>query len=101
MITLPPKDPREVIPLTVDFSRLGITPLAPVVTVTHERGTTDNSPSSMLSGSPVVTGNTVVQRIQGGTIGAVYKIVCRVNASGGEHYVEGGFLPVRDVEDID
>jgi hypothetical protein len=39
----------------------------------------DPSPSSMLSGSPLISGNTVQQLFTGGVLGVIYEVTCTAN----------------------
>lgn len=94
-IMFDPKDPEEVIPVAFDFSKLAITSItSPVVTATRHEGAADGSPSSILSGSPVVSGLSVVQKVIGGVSGCTYALRCRVDTPEGYRWAEVVLLPV-------
>lgn len=75
-MALSPKDPQEVITVTFDFSALAASVSSPTVTVSRVAGNADASPSSMLSGSPQVSGAQVLQKITGGINGTTYDLKC-------------------------
>lgn len=89
-----PKDPAEIVPLTFDFSNLATGVSSPVITVTRAAGDADPSPTSMLVGSPQVSGALVVQKAGGGLDGR-YKFRCEVNGDSGAHWALTGTLPVE------
>lgn len=91
---LDPKDPEEVIPLAFDFSKLAASIVSPVVTITRHDGAADATPSAMLSGSPTISGTTVVQKIIGGVSGCTYALRCRVDTPEGYRWAEVVYLPV-------
>ncbi len=91
-----PKDPAETITVAFDFAALTDTPSSPAVAATRHAGTADASPSAILSGSPVVSGTKILQKIVvGGTAGTDYLLRCHVSAPDGSVYVLAGVLPVR------
>lgn len=90
-----PKDPSEVLDLGFNFGTLTGAPLAPVVTLAHHAGADDPAPEAMLFGAASVSGTTVIQRVQGGVVGADYVLRCQVQDASGQRYVLAGVLPVR------
>lgn len=89
------KDPSEVVTLGFDFTALTDAPAAPTVTITRHSGSADAAPQQMLSGSPVLSGGKVLQRVISGVAGANYLLRCQVDAPDGSRYVLAGVLPVR------
>jgi hypothetical protein len=55
---------------------------------------TDANPALILSGSPVILGSVVTQKISGGTVGATYNILCTVNTSLGQILQLATFIAV-------
>lgn len=90
-----PKDPAETVWLTFDFSALTESVSSPEVTATRHAGTADESPSSILTGSPTIDGAKVLHKVTAGTAGTDYALRCAVDAPDGSHYVLAGVLPVR------
>jgi hypothetical protein len=93
-MALDTKDPAEQVVLTFDFSALSTSISAPVVTCEHKNGPTDATPSAMISGSPTVTGGTVLQLVVGGQAGTDYNLRCQVD-SGSERFVLADTLKVK------
>ena len=91
------KDPSEKIPLTFDFSSLTTEELSnPTITISYHSGPkTTADLSAMLLGSAQVTAQTVIQKVQGGLAGAVYKVRCQVDTATSLRYVLSGLLPVE------
>ena len=91
------KDPSEKIPLTFDFSSLTSEVLSnPTITITWHSGPKQSGDlSGMILGSAVVSGQSVVQKVQGGLVDTVYKITCQVDTATGLRYVLAGLLPVE------
>lgn len=89
------KDPEEIITVTFDFSAITLTPSNPVVSAVAAGGKDDTSPSAILSGVPVVSGATVLQKIVAGQSGTTYSIRCRIDAPDGSRYVLTELLPVQ------
>lgn len=89
------KDPAEIIPVTFDFAGLATQCLNPVVTCVAIAGKIDASASAMLSGSPQVSGTSVLQRVIGGQDGTTYKLRCEVDDADGEHWVVADTLEVQ------
>ena len=100
--SFPVKDPTENVAASVDFSaRLDSTQNETLVsvqsvTVTHEDGVADPTPSNILSGSATVSGGVVMQKFTGGVDGADYCVKFVVNTSLGQRLASGTFLSVRD-----
>lgn len=86
----------ETVTETFDFtSRLasGETISTAVVTSSVYSGT-DASPSSMISGANTISGTKVTQKITGGTLGVVYKLLCTITTSLSQTLQLSGFLAV-------
>ena len=90
-----PKDPEEIVPITFDFEHLTTAPVNPVIVVTRHSGAADANPAALLSGSPLVVGAEVRQRVQGGVDQANYVLRCRVDDAQGNRWVLAAKLPVR------
>lgn len=86
------KDPGEEVTVGFDYSRLGV-PSDPDVQVTTRLGA-DDSPGSLKSGGPVVTGGWVYQKVIGGLDGVDYDFKCYADV-GAERLLIDGILPVR------
>lgn len=88
------KAPDEIIAVSFDFSRL-VDSIDSVVSVsvTVHKGT-DVNPSVMLLNAPIVSGDLVMQLIQGGLDAVYYKVRALV-ASGQQRYSLSAILPVR------
>jgi hypothetical protein len=78
----PTKAPEETRTVTFDFSAyVGVGVLmSPVVTIVTKHGT-DPTPSAMLRGAPVVSGQQVLQSVTGGVDKVDYIISCVVHSS--------------------
>lgn len=97
-LTAPPfsaKDPAEVLEISFDFLEVTSAPITPQVTVVNCSGVADSSPGTLLSGSPTVSGSSVVQRVVGGLAGADYLLRCQVDTATGLRFVLSRVLPVR------
>ena len=81
------KDPAEIITVTFDFSALATAVSNPVISCTVFGSVADPSASAMLSGSPQISGTSVLQRITGGISGATYKLRCVIDDADGERWV--------------
>lgn len=89
-----PKDPAEIVFVAFDFTALTAAPTSPVVTAALLLGE-DPAPSSILGGSPIVSGTRIVQKIVGGVTGCNYTLRCQIDIADGSRYVLAGVLPVR------
>jgi hypothetical protein len=93
-----PKDPEEVVTLTVKFDNLlmGAETITgtPVFTAERQDGTTEDT-SAMISGAATVQGEWALQKVAGGTNGATYLIRAKITTSGGRTLVGGGLLPIK------
>jgi hypothetical protein len=80
------KVPAEIIPVVFDFASLSLTSVDSVIQTGVEvtKGT-DAAASSMLLGSPTLTGTTAVQLVRNGVAGCTYNLSCLV-AVGNERY---------------
>jgi hypothetical protein len=93
-MSLPSKDPAEIITVEFDFTALAASVSAPIITIAATYGREDANPSAMLSGSPTVTGAEVRQRVTGGQAGTTYTLRCVADAADGSRYVLTATLPV-------
>lgn len=81
---------------TFDFSNVlgtGETISSAAMSVEVKDGT-DSNPSAILSGSPVISGNRVAQRIYGGLDGVTYRLVLSIVTSATNVYTTVADLPV-------
>lgn len=92
-MSLPRKDPNETVYITFDFSNVAVSVESPVITAAVDSGKADANPSAILSGSPIVSGTTVLQLVTGGVAGSNYLLRCSVNV-GAETVVNATILPV-------
>lgn len=92
---LPEKDPAEIITVTFDFADLATTISAPAITCVGVSGKVDDNASAMLSGSPQISGLTVMQSVIGGIAGNVYKLRCQIDDADGERWVVADTLTVE------
>jgi len=92
---LDPKDPAEIIDVTMDFAALASAITSPVVTIERTGGPPDATPSAMLSGSASVTGTTIRQRLINGVNGTDYLLRFQGTGSDGQRFVEAARLSVR------
>ncbi len=88
------KDPAEIITVTFDFSALATAASNPTITCTVFGSVADQAASSMLTGSPQVSGTNVLQRVSGGIAGATYKLRCVIDDADGERWVVADRLEV-------
>ena len=96
-MSLPPKDPAEKVVITFDFTDI-LTPISSPVVSIFEKGTATDLYSTMGVGVFQLTGNTVLQLIQGGTSGKQYDIRCQVDIlSTGERFVVKDTLSVKNL----
>lgn len=96
--TLSNKDPAEQIAVTFEFAAGLIAGESitgtPTITASATGGS-DTSPTSILSGSPLVSGSQVMQTVIGGVDGSTYKLRCLVTLTpSGRKLVLAGLLPV-------
>lgn len=97
-MSLPNKDPAEIITVEFDFSALAISVSNPVVSIYATEGKDDPAASGMLSGSPSTTGAEVRQKVIGGQPGTAYTLRCVADAPDGSRYVIPGLLPVETAQ---
>lgn len=91
----PQKTPKEKIWATFDFRRAlasGETIVSVEMTVTLKGGS-DDSPESILS-TRTILGGRVMQRVQGGAVGAAYLLVCLATTSDDRDLELAGIIPV-------
>lgn len=94
-MSLSAKDPAEIITVTFDFAALATAISAPVITCLAIHGRDDAAAASMITGAPVISGLTVLQRISGGQAGTTYKLRCQIDDADGERWVVADTLEVR------
>jgi hypothetical protein len=96
--TFTPKDPAEAIYYGVDFaSLLAVGETISSATVSNRALVlTDAGSAAMLSGSPVIAGSVVTQKIIAGLAGNTYRIGFSVVTSVGQTFVEAGDLVVAE-----
>lgn len=95
-MSLPTKDPAEIITVEFDFTALAASVTGPTVSIAAAYGQDDPSATAMISGSPSVTGAEVRQRIIGGQHGTTYTLRCVADAPDGSRYVLTASLPVEN-----
>ena len=85
------KVPAEVIPVTFDYSEMlpAATAMSIVSTAIAVVTGTDASASSMLFGSPVLDGLTVVQLVRNGVAGVTYNLSCLVAVGSEKYQIDG------------
>jgi len=92
----PDKHILKVEDYTMDFSAVTSLSLSnPQCTIRVASGI-DAAPAAMLSGSPVLVGGIVKQRIQGGVVGVTYTLTFVVTAADGRVYPDTVDLTVVD-----
>lgn len=89
------KDPAEIVTVSFSFADEAGSISNPVVTIAHDSGDADPAPASMLVDGPQASGTTVMQKVQGGVLGATYCLRCEVEDDHGGKLVSAGLLPVR------
>ena len=94
---LGPKDPEKIKTIKFPFAReLGGATIASVTSVTPStfKGV-DPSPGAVVMGGPVISGTDVLQRMQGGLDGVVYKWRAKVVDSNGNTHVATALVLVK------
>lgn len=101
-IRLSEKTPTEIILLEFDFSLLTPIIFSTTITIIRVAGNADASPSSLLSGPPVITGGKVQQLVASGVSGTDYGITCAIKTllAGGQTLELSSVLPVRIIKFI-
>lgn len=94
-MSLPPKDPAEIITIEFDFADLATAVINPQVSIAPVLGADDPSAATMLSGSPSLSGTEVRQRVIAGIDGTSYELRCIADTMDGSRYVIPGLLPVQ------
>ena len=85
------KVPAEIIPITFDYSEMlpATATLSIVSTSIAVITGTDASAATMLFGSPVLDGLTVVQLVRNGVAGATYNLACLVAVGQEKYQIDG------------
>lgn len=47
----------------------------------------DATPSAVISGTPTIVGQTITQKITGGSVGAIYTIIAAIDTSAGQELI--------------
>lgn len=96
------KTPTEIVLLEFDFSLLTTVIFSATITVIRVSGNADASPSSLLSGLPVLIGGKVQQLVTGGISGTDYGITCSIKTlpASGQTLELSSVLPVRVIKFI-
>lgn len=89
------KDTGEIVTLSFDFANLTAAPITPTCTISHHGGAPDATPSTVLSGSPTISGTKLLQRVTGGVTGADYVLRAQVYTASGDRYILAAILPIR------
>jgi hypothetical protein len=92
----PPKRPDERKTYTFDFtSQLSSseTISAAATTATVYSGT-DPSPQTIVYASATISGQTVTQKIAGGTLGVIYQVVCAITTSSSQVLQMTGLIAI-------
>ena len=90
------KDPDETYPVSYGFAaHLATGETISTATVTATIVSSGASASSILSGSPQISGSTVTQLVTAGTSGVTYKLTFRVTTSDSNIYEVSAKLPVK------
>lgn len=88
-----PKTPSEIIPVTFDYSELGVTAIDAVYQVGIYVVTgTDAASADMVIGSPTTDGATVTQLIRNGVAGVTYRVYCIVNVDSEKYQIDGDMV---------
>ena len=91
-----PKHPSETLTLTFDFGRdLGTNSLVSAATVClNALGVSDPTPSAVISGTSLISGTVVSQKVVGGLSGATYELQVTAVDSAGNVLLYSQLLPV-------
>lgn len=91
------KDPREIETFTLDFKHwlADSETIIGQTTAIEVLSGTDPAVGTMLNGVPLVSGSQVLQSIQNGVDGTVYKYTVEITTSGGQTLVGVAHLLVR------
>lgn len=94
----PPKDPRELVPVKMDFAALipGQTIVSQTWEIAIKRGI-DPAVASMLYGPPAIVGQACVHHLTAGVSGVDYIVYCTVTTDIGEKWTLGDVLQVQAV----
>ncbi len=88
-----PKTPAEIIPVTFDYSELGITAIDAIYQIgVYVVSGTDGASAAMIVGDATVSGATVTQLIRNGVHGATYRLYCIVNVGSEKYQIDGDMV---------
>ncbi len=93
-----PKDPEEVITLSVNFTNLlasGETVSACVFTAERQDGAAEDTAAMISGGADTTAAPIMRQKIAAGTNGVTYLIRAKVTTNAGRTIVGAGVLPVK------
>lgn len=95
-MTLPDKDPAEIITIPFDFSsEIGAATISSVVvTITVANGT-DANVAAMLNGAATISGSSALQSVTLGVNAVDYALRCLATLNNGQKILRAGTLPVR------
>lgn len=95
-ITLGAKYLGETVIETFDFtSRLALgETISTASTTAIVYSGVDASPSAIISGTSTISGQTVTQKVTGGTLGVTYLLLCTISTSLGQTLELSAFLPI-------
>jgi hypothetical protein len=94
-----PKRPNELVALTFDFKYLlstGETFLDSGIWNVAVYSGEDASPSSMIVGTPNLSGTELSQRVEGGVDTVIYLVTCKTDTSFNQTFEGAGLLKVTD-----
>lgn len=95
-IQVPSKDVTERLPLIWVLENPNLIISNVTVTCTTERGI-DPTPYNVLVGTPTITGTKIVQFVQGGVSGVLYRIYLTGTLLDGTIFTFTTFLPVQNI----
>lgn len=95
-VTFEGKLSGETLTLTFDFtSRLAAgETISTASTVASVYSGTDPSPSSLINGPAIASGQKVTQSVIGGVLGVTYELLCSITTSGSQLLQLSGFLTI-------
>lgn len=96
VVSIDPKAPAEIIPVTFDFAKVSSDIATAVMAISVVSGT-DAAVGSMLFGSSQISGAEVKRLIQAGVDGVLYLIRCDITNAAGEKYALATYLQVKEI----
>jgi len=92
-----PKKAGETVTIPFDF----LSDLAPTETIATATVTAsvysgvDATPSSIISGSDVISGSEVLQKVTGGVVGVIYGLLCQATTSTGQSLAMSMYIAIE------